>query len=101
MAFTFVKIVSGPTAYATGGFKVDLTKYEKIEDASVEMEPDSIVATKHTSPEIVYALQTDSAVVYVKVSTMAVTGSPSDWEELADTSQLINDAHFTVVGHAV
>jgi len=97
---TFVKIVSGPSAYATGGFKVDLTKYEKIEDVSVEMEPDSIVSGFYTSPEVAYSLETDSAVVYVQVSTIDVGGSGA-WKELANTSALVNDAHFTVLGHAI
>lgn len=102
MAFTFAKIVSGPTAYVVGGFKVDVTDYEKIEDASVELEPDTIVSGFHTAAEIVYPLQTDSAVVYVKVTTITVTGSPAAWAELSpDDGLLINDAHFTVVGHAV
>jgi len=100
MAFIFVKIVSGPYAYATGGFKVDITDYEKIEDVGVEMEPDTIVAGMHVEAEIVYPLQTDSAVVYVQVTTIDVAGAGS-WNQLADESALVNDAHFTVVGHAV
>jgi len=101
MAFTFVKVVSGPYAYATGGFKVDLTDYEKIEDASVEMEPDTIVAGFHAAPEIVYPLQTSSAVVYVKVTTLTVAGSPTAWAEITNGLNVVNDAHFTIVGHAV
>jgi len=98
----FVKIVSGPSAYAVGGFKVDITDYEKIEDASVEMEPDSIVSGFHAAAEIVYPLETDSAVVYVQVSTITVGGSPTAWAELSpDDGLLISDSHFTVVGHAI
>lgn len=92
-----VKVVSGPSSYPSGGFEISAGEYEKLEDANVEMHPDTILGTSIV-PGFDISLSGNKATVAVY---QIASGSVSTtWGEVSGGTDL-SAAKFVLSGIAV
>ncbi|MFA5186419.1 MAG: hypothetical protein WC551_08090 [Patescibacteria group bacterium] len=94
----FQKVQNGPSSYVAGqGFAIRAAEYEKIESASVMMDPQTKLGTS-AIPALVLSISGSSVMVRV-YQAFPADPTARDWAEI-DSGTDLNAAKFILTGVA-
>jgi len=93
----FQVVQAGTASYAAGGFKITVPEVERIEQASVFMTPQTLLATTlQAGLQLTYQANTAT----VKVYKLHSLSDPLAWAEVANTTNL-SGASFILTGKGI
>ena len=93
----FQKITDGPSSYSTGGFTLRAGEYEKIENAEVMVEPETLLGTtKIVGLDLSYT----GNLATIKVHSLTSDSVATTWSEVAANTDL-SGAKFILTGDAI
>ncbi len=93
----FQIVQAGTASYAAGGFKITVPDVEKIENASLFMTPQTLLATTLMAG-LVLTYQANTALV--KVYKIHSSSAPLSWTEVSNGTNL-SGADFILTGQGI